>query len=68
MRKVKRFRYNWVKILGELDDPEMNKYFFRKLSILHHGKFISSNRAAYSTLKHFYSTTTIAELVSKIGL
>lgn len=68
MKKVKRVRNNWVKILGELDDPEMNKYFFHKLSILHRGKFISSNRAAYSTLKHFYSTTTIAELLEKISV
>ena len=66
--KVRRVRVNWVKVLNSLDQKELNDYFFHKLSILHRGKFLSSNRVAYSTLKHFYSTTTIAELREKLGL
>lgn len=66
--KVRRKRYNWVKILHSIDCKDFNDYFFKKLSILHSGKFVSANRIAYSTLKHFYSTTTIDELVKVLGL
>lgn len=64
----KRRRVNWVNILHQLDSKEITDYFFRLISKKHCGKSISSNRAAYSTLKHFYSTTTIAELCGKLGV
>ena len=61
-----RKRVNWVNILHKLDKKELTDYFFILISKKHKGKSISSNRAAYSTLKHFYSTTTIAELCEKL--
>ena len=64
----KRKRVNWVKVLHQLDQKECFDYFFLLISKKHRGKSISSNRAAYSTLKHFYSTTTIAELCEKLDI
>ena len=66
--KVKRKRVNWVKVLHSLNDPMLFDYFFAIQGRLHRGRFISANRCAYSTLKHHYSTTTINELVEKLGL
>lgn len=67
--KVKRQRVNWINILSKQDPDEMNRYFFKLMSRLHKsikGRTMSCNRAAYCTLKHFYSTTTIKELLSKV--
>lgn len=66
--KLKRNSVNWLKVLSQLNNVEYEKYFFALCRKLHKGKPISANRAAYATLKHFYSTTTIKELVMKIGL
>ena len=63
-----RRRVDWVFVLNKHGNESMWKYFVVLLSKLHKGKHISSNRAAYSTLKHFYSTTTIAELCSALNL
>lgn len=67
-KKVKRIRVNWLKVLSQLDNRVYEEYYFSLLRKLHRGRNISSNRCAYATLKHFYSTTTINELVRKIGL
>ena len=63
-----RRRVDWLSVLNKNGTEEMWIYFVRLLSRLHKGKHISSNRAAYSTLKHYYSTTTIAELCSALNL
>lgn len=68
MKKVKRKRVNWVNLLHKVGTEEMINYFFCHLKRLHRGKFISSNRAAYNTLKHYYSTTTIGELLEKTSV
>ena len=68
MSKVKRQRINWVNVLGSLDSDVLNRKFFALVSKLHGGKHISCNRAAYCVLKSHYSTTTISELVRKVGL
>ena len=66
--KVKRNSVNWLKVLSQLNNVECEKYFFVLCRKLHKGKPISANRAAYATLKHYYSTTTIQDVVRKIGL
>lgn len=63
-----RQRVNWVKILHKLDRKDLTDHFFILISKKHKGKSISSNRAAYATLKKYYSTTTIADLVKKLGV
>ena len=63
-----RRRVDWLFVLNKNGTDEMFLYFFYLLSKLHGGKHISSNRAAYSTLKHYYSTTTISELCRKLGI
>lgn len=68
LMQYKRNRVNWFYVLSKLDDPEMFSYFFRLVRKIRKGKTMSANRAAYNTLKHFYSTTTIAELCYKVGL
>lgn len=64
--KVRRSRNNWVNVLYQVGNEEMFRYFFDLQRRLHRGKMISPNRAAYNTLKHYYSTTTIGNLVLKI--
>lgn len=64
--KVRRGHVNWIYFLNKVGNEEMFRYFFRLIQKLRKGKSMSSNRAAYNTLKHFYSTTTIAELYEKV--
>lgn len=72
IKKVKRRYVNWWKILNELDNSEYFSYFGKLVSSCHpgikRGRHISMNRAAYNTLKHFYSTTTVDELCRKLGI
>ena len=67
-QKVKRKRIDWFAVLNSLDRQEYNSYFFNLLKKLRRGKYMSVNRCAYCTLKHFYSTTTITELAKKVGV
>lgn len=72
MNKVKRKRINWICVLKKVGTQEMFSYFvglqcrFKKHK--HCSSALSPNRCAYATLKHFYSTTTIGELLEKVGL
>lgn len=66
--KVKRKRVNWIKVLTDLNDEAMLSYYFKISSKLHKGRSVSFNRAAYSTIRHFYSTTTIDQTMEKLGL
>ena len=63
-----RRRVKWVNVLAKLDNSDMYDYFFSLISKLRKGKTMSCNRAAYYTLKHFYSTTTIDALCGKLGI
>lgn len=68
MIKVRREKVNWFKVLIDQHNIVFDEYFFNLIGKLHRGKRISNQRAAYSTLKHFYSTTTIADLKRKLGI
>lgn len=63
-----RKRVDWLKVLHKLDNPDIDKLFFHHLGILRYGKHFSSKRCAYYALKEYYSTTTIDQLLEKIGL
>ena len=66
--KVRRKYINWVYWLNKVGNDEMFRYFFGLIEKLRKGKSMSSRRAAYCTLKHFYSSTTVADLVVKLGI
>lgn len=68
MKKVRRKYVDWLKVLDDQKIPELYEYFYRLATTLHAGKHISLRRCAYCTLKHHYSTTTVDELVRKLGL
>lgn len=63
-----RKRIDWFKTLMEMNDSNLNQKFFYLFSKLRKGKSMSSNRCAYYVLKNYYSTTTIDQLVEKVGL
>ena len=65
MDKVKRKRINWVRVLLLHQDPQLERQFICRLSVLHRGKSFSTRRCAYYTLKNYYHTTTIDELKEK---
>ena len=70
--KVKRDRINWVNVLHAQDSNVMLDYYFKLISKKHpfsrRGGSISCNRAAYNTLRHFYSTTTVKELAKRLSV
>lgn len=71
MKKVKRKRIDWLVVLSKQHNQEMKDYFnklFWNASDSRHGKRLSINRLAYYTLKHFYSTTTINQLLEKTSV
>lgn len=71
MKKSFRGKYNWVQILHSLNNKAIEQTYFRILNKLvpnKKGHCMSANRCAYYALKTWYSTTTIAELVRKLGL
>ena len=66
--KVKRKRVNWWRVVMESNDKELIEYFFKLQKRLYHGRSLGKQRCAYNALRSYYSTTTIAELVEKLGL
>ena len=65
--KVRRKRVNWLHELINLGNSELEREFILRLSKLRRGKSMSARRCAYYTLKKYYSTTTIAELLEKLN-
>ena len=63
-----RCRFSWYRYLMDHGTLIQIDYFFHLLKKLRKGKTMSQNRCAYYTLRHFHSTTTIAELVDKLGI
>lgn len=63
-----RRRVDWLNVLMNLDSDYLLAEFQRRFRILRRGKYMSSNRCAYYVLKDYYSTTTIEELCSKLGV
>ena len=63
-----RKRINWFNLLQIYGTPELMDQFFSLSRKLRKGKYMSGNRCAYNVLKSYYSTTTIDELLEKMGL
>lgn len=63
-----RKRINWLDVLNKINDPELMNYFFRIFQKTRRGKSMSARRCAYYALKHWYSTTTIDQLVKVLAL
>lgn len=66
--KVKRKRVDWWKIVITSNDPDLIDHYFKLQSSLYCGRPLSKRRCAYNALRSYYSTTTIAELMEKLGL
>lgn len=63
-----RGKYNWIQIIHQLNNKGIENTYFALLQKTKRGKSMSANRCAYYALKSWYSTTTIVELVRKLGL
>ena len=75
MKKSFRGKYDWLEVLVSLHNHELKSLFYCYWYKYGHGKSLrksekklSYNRCAYYALKTYYSTTTIADLVEKLGL
>ena len=64
--KVRRKRIRWFDELKKLNNADLEHDFIMRLSVIYKGTALSVNRCAYYTLKNYYHTTTIDELVGKL--
>lgn len=66
--KVRRKRVNWYKIMLDLGNSEIEHEYILYTGRLYCGKHLSYKRCAYYALKKYYSTTTIDQLLKKVGV
>ena len=66
--KVRRKHVDWLGELYRLNKVELYDDFFKRWRKLYRGKSLSERRCAYYTLKNYYHTTTIDDLIDKLGV
>lgn len=64
----KRKRIQWFQVMRSLQSSEVEHLFIEYIGVIYKGTQLSKNRCAYYALKKYYHTTTINELLQKLGI